>query len=148
MLLSSSYEYPGRYTRWDLGFVDPPLVFSARERHFQVEALNARGGVLLPAIGRTLSGLDVLAAIDTRTTASMARCGRPRGASPRRSAAASPRCSPCCGPSSTCSSTTDDPHLGLYGAFGYDLAFQFEPVRLKLERPPISATSSSTCPTS
>ena len=29
----------------------------------------------------------------------------------------------------------DDPHLGLYGAFGYDLAFQFEPVRLRA-RPP------------
>jgi anthranilate synthase len=28
-----------------------------------------------------------------------------------------------------------DPHLGLYGAFGYDLAFQFEPVRLRQERP-------------
>jgi anthranilate synthase len=29
-----------------------------------------------------------------------------------------------------------DPHLGLYGAFGYDLAFQFEPVRLRAERDP------------
>ena len=29
----------------------------------------------------------------------------------------------------------DDPHLGLYGAFGYDLAFQFEPVRRRLDRP-------------
>mgnify|MGYP003415113929 CR=1 FL=1 len=29
----------------------------------------------------------------------------------------------------------EDPHLGLYGAFGYDLAFQFEPLRLRLERP-------------
>ena len=28
----------------------------------------------------------------------------------------------------------DDPHLGLYGAFGYDLAFQFEPVRLRMDR--------------
>jgi anthranilate synthase len=28
-----------------------------------------------------------------------------------------------------------DPHLGLYGAFGYDLAFQFEPVRLRMDRP-------------
>jgi anthranilate synthase len=27
-----------------------------------------------------------------------------------------------------------DPHLGLYGAFGYDLAFQFEPVRLSADR--------------
>jgi anthranilate synthase len=27
-----------------------------------------------------------------------------------------------------------DPHLGFYGAFGYDLAFQFEPVRQRLDR--------------
>ena len=25
VVLASSYEYPGRYTRWDMGFVDPPL---------------------------------------------------------------------------------------------------------------------------
>jgi anthranilate synthase len=29
----------------------------------------------------------------------------------------------------------DDPHLGLYGAFGYDLVMQFEPLPLRLERP-------------
>ena len=29
----------------------------------------------------------------------------------------------------------DDDQLGLYGAFGYDVAFQFEPIDLKLERP-------------
>jgi anthranilate synthase len=29
----------------------------------------------------------------------------------------------------------DDDQLGLYGAFGYDLAFQFEPIELKHERP-------------
>ncbi len=29
----------------------------------------------------------------------------------------------------------EDPHLGLYGAFGYDLAFQFEPVELRHQRP-------------
>ncbi len=28
VVLASSYEYPGRYTRWDMGFVDPPLVWS------------------------------------------------------------------------------------------------------------------------
>ena len=29
----------------------------------------------------------------------------------------------------------EDQHFGLYGAFGYDLAHQFEPVELRLERP-------------
>ncbi|MGH7385883.1 MAG: anthranilate synthase component I, partial [Candidatus Rokuibacteriota bacterium] len=43
VLLASSYEYPGRYTRWDMGFVDPPLVLSARDRRLRAEALNARG---------------------------------------------------------------------------------------------------------
>ena len=28
-----------------------------------------------------------------------------------------------------------DDQLGLYGAFGYDIAFQFEPIDLKLTRP-------------
>ncbi|MBX6370399.1 MAG: hypothetical protein IRZ04_20705, partial [Rhodospirillales bacterium] len=31
-LLGSSYEYPGRYKRWSLGFVDPPIELSARGR--------------------------------------------------------------------------------------------------------------------
>ena len=34
VLLTSSFEYPGRYTRWDIGFVDPPLVFTGRGRTF------------------------------------------------------------------------------------------------------------------
>ena len=26
-VLASSYEYPGRYTRWDMALVNPPLVW-------------------------------------------------------------------------------------------------------------------------
>src|SRR5262249_38885852 len=43
VLLASSYEYPGRYTRWDMGFVDAPLVLSARGREFRCGAGHARG---------------------------------------------------------------------------------------------------------
>ena len=32
VLLSSNYDYPGRYTRWDLGLRDPLLEISSRER--------------------------------------------------------------------------------------------------------------------
>ncbi|CAM9607418.1 unnamed protein product [Choristocarpus tenellus] len=42
VLLSSSYEFPGRYARWTLGFVDPPLELSGSGRNFRVRALNAR----------------------------------------------------------------------------------------------------------
>src|SRR5215470_5642517 len=60
VLLASSYEYPGRYTRWDMGFVDPPLVLSARGRQFRIEALNARGQILLPPIADALRSLDAV----------------------------------------------------------------------------------------
>ena len=56
VLFSSSFEFPGRYTRWDMGFVDPPLVLTARGRGFTVEALNERGAVLLPAIESASGG--------------------------------------------------------------------------------------------
>lgn len=42
VLLSSSYEFPGRYARWTLGFADPPLELSGTGRDFRVRALNER----------------------------------------------------------------------------------------------------------
>src|ERR1700735_2319777 len=57
VLFSSSFEFPGRYTRWDMGFVDPPLVFTARGRQFEIEALNPRGLVLLPPVAEAIRQL-------------------------------------------------------------------------------------------
>jgi hypothetical protein len=62
--LTSSFEHPGRYTRWDLGFVDPPLVFTTRGRAFNFDALNARGALLLAPIGTALENLDAVATLD------------------------------------------------------------------------------------
>ena len=58
VLFSSSFEFPGRYTRWDMGFVGPPLMLTSRGRGFAIEALNERGRVLLPAVAEHLAGLD------------------------------------------------------------------------------------------
>ena len=135
-LLTSSYEYPGRYTRWDLGFIDPPVVLTARGRHFRAEALNARGRVLLPALGRTLSGLDVVAAIDTRDDVVEGEVRAPAGRFTEEDRSRQPSVFSLLRALVDLFFHEDEPHLGLYGAFGYDLAFQFEPVRLKLERPP------------
>ena len=42
-VFASGYEYPGRYSRWDIGFVDPPVELVARGREFAICALNERG---------------------------------------------------------------------------------------------------------
>src|SRR5690606_3555925 len=56
-VFSSNYEYPGRYTRWDTAIVDPPLVISSRGRAMKIEALNARGEALLPALAAIVGDL-------------------------------------------------------------------------------------------
>ena len=64
-VFSSNYEYPGRYTRWDTAIIDPPLVISARGRAMRIEALNGRGEVLLPVIGKALAGLSEVTVTET-----------------------------------------------------------------------------------
>lgn len=57
VLLTSSYEFPGRYARWSLGFVDPPLEISGKKDKCTIRALNERGRVLMPAIEKAMQGL-------------------------------------------------------------------------------------------
>src|SRR5690348_16461656 len=57
VLLSSNYDYPGRYTRWDRGLCDPLLEPSSRDRSLELKALNERGELLLGPIRRCLAAL-------------------------------------------------------------------------------------------
>ena len=41
--LSSGYEYPGRYSRWDIASTCPPLEIIAYDRRVEFRPLNARG---------------------------------------------------------------------------------------------------------
>src|SRR6185369_11996292 len=124
VLLASNYEYPGRYTRWDMGFVDPPLAVVARGRDVRVEALNARGRVLLPPVAETLSGL---AAVERLVTGA----DLPTGRFTEEDRSRQPSVFSVLRALIALFQHRDEPHLGLYGAFGYDLAFQFEPIRLR-----------------
>lgn len=58
VILHSSYEFPGRYARWSLGFVDPPLEISGKHQQCHIRALNARGRLLLPAIETAMNTLQ------------------------------------------------------------------------------------------
>src|ERR1700686_2487333 len=44
--LSSGYEYPERYSRWDIASICPPLEIIARNRHMTLRPLNERGRIL------------------------------------------------------------------------------------------------------
>ncbi|MCL5745374.1 MAG: anthranilate synthase component I, partial [Acidobacteria bacterium] len=44
--LSSGYEYPGRYSRWDIASVCPPLEIVSYDRRVEFRPLNLRGQML------------------------------------------------------------------------------------------------------
>ena len=54
-VLSSGMEYPGRYSRWHVAYVNPCAEIVARGRVITVRALNPRGTVLLPVLGAALA---------------------------------------------------------------------------------------------
>ncbi|TIT03191.1 anthranilate synthase [Mesorhizobium sp.] len=133
-VFSSNYEYPGRYTRWDTAIIDPPLVISARGRAMRIEALNSRGEVLLPVIGKALGGLDDVTIAETSKRLIRLDVAKPGRALTEEERSRVPSVFTVLRAITALFKTEEDANLGLYGAFGYDLAFQFDPVDYKLER--------------
>jgi anthranilate synthase len=136
-VLSSGMEYPGRYSRWHIAYLDPPVQIVARGRTISATALNQRGEVLMPVIAAALRRAagepdgepgtgpvgrhtEVFIAPSDEVFTEEERSRQPTVFSALREIMAA-----FAGP---------DPNLGLYGAFGYDLAFQFEPVRPRHQR--------------
>jgi anthranilate synthase len=132
---SSSFEFPGRYTRWDMGFADPPLALSARGRTVAVEALNSRGEVLLPAVAAALGSLDAVEIGKTDATRVEGAIRETAPRFPEEQRSRQPSVFSVLRALIALFRSAEDEHLGFYGAFGYDLVFQFEPTRLRLPRP-------------
>lgn len=134
-VFSSNYEYPGRYTRWDTAVVDPPLGVSSFGRNVWIEAYNERGEIILGFITERLKTVREL-----ELGASTARRLELTVKTPDRVFTEEER-SKMPTVFTVLRAITDlfysqaDASIGFYGAFGYDLAFQFDAISLKLERP-------------
>jgi anthranilate synthase len=132
--LSSGYEYPGRYSRWDIASVRPPLEIVGQGRELAFRPLNTRGEILCQMLHRVLAAHPHWESLQGRSGglegrlkplpplfAEEERSRQPSAFSILRSLIAEfhhPK----------------DCRLGLFGAFGYDLLFQFDPIELKLPR--------------
>ena len=126
--LSSGYEYPGRYSRWDIASTCPPVEVIAYDRRVEFRPLNARGHQILRMFqvvladhphweefgfeGEILAGrLKPLPALFSEEE----RSKQPSAFSILRTFIEEFR-------------GEEDSRLGFAGAFGYDLLFQFEPI--------------------
>jgi anthranilate synthase len=135
VLFSSSFEFPGRYTRWDMGFVDPPLVFTARGRRFSVDALNERGQVLLNPVAESLAILTATQLEHRGPDRITGEIEQTEERFPEENRSRQPSVFSVLRALVELFGSAADQHLGFYGAFGYDLVFQFEPMPLRLPRP-------------
>ncbi len=132
--LSSGYEYPERYSRWDVATVAPPLEIVGRERNLSLHAMNARGEVLLKLLEPVLTSHPHWhsARSDGQTITLALKPLPARFPEEERSKQPSPfslvrllveefR-------------NSEDTRLALIGAFGFDLLLQFDPIKLRLPR--------------
>lgn len=133
-VLASTFEYPGRYTRWSRGFARPLLCLHGQDRQLRVEALNERGEVPLAAVADVLDTVPAVAVGD-RTPRLLECAIRPAtGRFPEEERSKQPSVFSALRALVGAFALPEEPYLGLYGAFGYDLAFQFENITKQVPR--------------
>ncbi len=134
-VLSSNYEYPGRYTRWDTAIVDPPVGISSFGRNMWIEAYNDRGEVILGFIARHLRTVADITLGDQTARRIDLSINLPSRIYTEEERSRIPTVFTVLRAITDLFFSAADSALGLYGAFGYDLAFQFDAIDLKLKRP-------------
>lgn len=133
VMLSSGTTVPGRYESFDLGFADPPLALTTRAEKFTIEALNPRGRVLIAFLSDKLEEPCVVV---EQACATKIRGHIVRGEAPVDEEQRTRRASAISLVRAVIAAFASpaDPMLGLYGAFAYDLVFQFEDLKQKRVR--------------
>jgi len=132
--LSSGYEYPGRYSRWDIVAVRPPLELVSFQREVTFRPLNDRGVAINKMLAAVLSDHPHWTDFHEEggtlhgTLKPMPDCFPEEERSKQPSVFSILRAL-----TSEFRNAADD-KLAFAGAFGYDLLFQFEPVPLRLPR--------------
>jgi anthranilate phosphoribosyltransferase len=134
-IMLSDYEQPGRYKKWARGFSDPPLMVVGQKRDFTITALNDRGRVLLPAITIALHMDKSIQDVEQADDEINGAVALPEGSFSEEERSKQPSLFSVVRVVSSVFKSAEDNELGLQGAFGYDLTFQFEDTKLRMDRP-------------
>ncbi len=135
-VFSSGFDYPGRHSRWDIGFVDPALEFLAHKKEFALRALNEKGEALLQMVELLLSRHPHVATLAVNPDALHGRIAPPADFFSEEERSRQPSIFSVLRELTNAfrSSSPAAEHFGLYGAFGYDLVLEFEDIKLRHDR--------------
>src|SRR5262249_28090782 len=112
------------------------LALECQGREFRIIALNSRGRLLLDVVTEVLQREPAVQTFEARGCQTIGTIVSTTGRFPEEQRSRQPSIFSLLRSIRRLFESAEDPHLGLYGAFVYDLALQFEPLKLKLERPP------------
>jgi anthranilate synthase len=132
--LSSGYEYPGRYSRWDIASTCPPLEIVSYDREVQFRSLNQRGEKILAILDPVLASHPHWDEFELRPGLMRGRLKPLPALFPEEERSKQPSAFSVLRALIEEFRAEQDSRLGLVGAFGYDLLFQFEPIPRKLPR--------------
>jgi anthranilate synthase len=133
-VFSSNYEYPGRYTRWDTAIVDPPVELEGKGRNLRISALNERGHVLVAMIGDVLSSEPAIESRNDSDGTIELVIRKPQAGFDEEERTRVPSVFSILRVIVALFKSPVDGNLGLFGAFGYDLTFQFDPIEFHQNR--------------
>ncbi|HYL73595.1 MAG TPA: anthranilate synthase component I [Bryobacteraceae bacterium] len=132
--LSSGYEYPERYSRWDVASICPPLEIVAAGRVIEFRPLNKRGEILNRILHPLFENHPHWEEFGFRETSLHGRLKPLPALFPEEERSKQPSAFSILRTLIDEFRTKEDGRLALLGAFGYDLLFQFDPIKLKLPR--------------
>jgi len=132
--LSSGYEYPERYSRWDVASVCPPLEIVAVGREIEFRPLNQRGEALNRILSPILERHPHWEQFGLEGSALHGRLKPLPALFPEEERSKQPSAFSILRALIEEFRNPADMRLALIGAFGYDLLFQFDPIELKLPR--------------
>jgi anthranilate synthase len=132
--LSSGYEYPGRYSRWDVACSRPPLEIVSYDREVEIRPLNVRGQKIVQLLHPVLAGHPHWEEFGFAGAALQGRLKPLPRLFPEEQRSKQPSVFSILRTLIEEFRGEDEGRLGLIGAFGYDLLFQFEPIEKKLPR--------------
>jgi anthranilate synthase len=132
--LSSGYEFPGRYSRWDFASTRPPLELISRQREVEFRPLNQRGELICRMLQPFLAGHPHWDRFELRSGGLHGVLKPMPAFFPEELRSKQPSVFSILRALSEEFRNSQDDRLSLIGAFGYDLLFQFEPIPQRMPR--------------
>jgi anthranilate synthase len=132
--LSSGYEYPERYSRWDVASVAPPMEIIAADRDITLRPLNSRGEVINRLLEPVLRSHPHWESFEMLNGTIQGRLKPLPELFPEEERSKQPSAFSLL---RALLAEFHDPlasRLALVGAFGYDLLFRFDPIQIKHPR--------------